>query len=159
MSPAAIPPSTFKFFARQMFGTSANIAEATVNRRYRAYFGTSPTTTLIVWFHLHHHDLLPKNGLPPHLLWGQLFLKMYATEEIHAGIAGVNETTFRLWSWLFIEAISKLESRTVSTIRFPHFGELLFLIPTFVSPDYLDKLIPTQTYDVFLFCFGGWDRL
>ena len=84
---------------------------------------------------------------------------MYASEEIHAGIAGVNETTFRLWSWLFIEAISKLESRTVSTIRFSHFGELLFLIPTFVSPDYLDKSIPTQAYDVFLFCFGGWDRL
>ena len=112
--PATISPSTFRYFASQMFGTSTNISEATQERRYRAYFGTSPTTTSTVWYRLHKADLLPQNGLPKHLLWAQLFLKTYASEEVHAGIAGVNEKTFRTFSWLFIEATTRLESQIVS---------------------------------------------
>ena len=48
-------------------------------------------------------------ALPKHMIWGLLFLKQYNPEAISAGIAGVNEKTFRKWSWFFIEELPELK--------------------------------------------------
>ena len=43
-------------------------------------------------------------------------MKVYATEVVLCGIVrGVDRKTFRKWSWVFIEALSYLESDVVST--------------------------------------------
>ncbi|KAH9095723.1 hypothetical protein LEN26_017765 [Aphanomyces euteiches] len=38
-----------------------------------------------------------------------MFLKVYATESIHATLAGVDEKTFRKWTWQWIEALADLQ--------------------------------------------------
>ena len=114
---ASIPPSTFRYLAKQISNPNRNCCDATEERRYRAYFSTSPFTTSTVWYRLFQADLLPEKGQPKHLLWGQLFLRIYNSEEVHAGLAGVDEKTFRKWSLLFIKATSYLVSRIVSSVR------------------------------------------
>jgi hypothetical protein len=50
------------------------------------------------------------NAERKHLLWALVFLKVYATEEIHCAIAGwPNADTFRKYSWYFVRKISELE--------------------------------------------------
>jgi len=52
-----------------------------------------------------------------HLLWGLLFLKVYATESILCGIVGgVDEKTFREWAWLMVEKMAALKTRIVSVV-------------------------------------------
>ena len=113
---ASIPSSTFRYLAKQISNRNrnSNCCDATEERRYRAYFGTSSFITSNIWYKLYKADLIPEKGQPKHLLWGQLFLRIYNSEEVHAGLAGVDEKTFRKWSWLFIKATSYLASRTVS---------------------------------------------
>ena len=157
---ASVPHATFRYLAKQI-SKGRSSCEATEERRYRAFFGTSSIVTSSIWVRLNQADLLPKNGLPAHLLWGQLFLKIYASEEIHAGLAGVNEKTFRKWSWLFIKAISYLESRTVSSIVFS--ARMLVNCCFFCSnnspSDSLGKSFSTGAHDKFMLRDCGWNRL
>jgi hypothetical protein len=47
--------------------------------------------------------------MPVHLLWALMFLKQYNKEEVNASMAGCDEKTFRLWSWLVIRVIADLD--------------------------------------------------
>ena len=49
------------------------------------------------------------------MLWGLMFLKIYASEGVLATLAGgVDEKTFRKWAWRFVDAIADLEDDVVS---------------------------------------------
>jgi hypothetical protein len=60
---------------------------------------------------------ISQHAKPVHLLWGLMLLKLYDNESVNCSTAGVDETTFRKWSWVFVEAISDLEHQLVSSNR------------------------------------------
>lgn len=86
--------------------------------RFRSWFGTPPHVVAIVWAGLALTGWLrsvskPK---PKHMLWALLFLKTYSTEPTLASrVGGVDEKTFRKWTWLYLEGIAGLASKAVST--------------------------------------------
>lgn len=62
-------------------------------RKFRAFFGTSPTVCFAVWNMLLVHR--PRKSTPEHLLWALLLLKQYSIESVNAALVGVSEKTFR----------------------------------------------------------------
>lgn len=83
-------------------------------RQYRHIFGTTPTICSILWGKIKDRNTLPPYARPLHLLCALLFLKVYSTEEVHAALTGLNEKTFRKWSWKFINLIASLDSEVVT---------------------------------------------
>lgn len=52
---------------------------------------------------------------PKHLFWALVFLKVYDTESVLTRlVGGVDNKTFRNWSWAFVDGISSLKPRVVS---------------------------------------------
>ena len=49
-----------------------------------------------------------------HLLWGLMLLKLYNLETPNSSFAGVDEKTFRKWSYFAIECIADLHTEVVS---------------------------------------------
>ena len=45
---------------------------------------------------------------PEYLLNALFFLKVYASEEVNATVAHMDEKTLRKWNWIVIKAISDL---------------------------------------------------
>lgn len=73
-------------------------------RIFRSFFGVSPSTCECLWNLLEN-----KTGTEPkYMLWCLLFLKQYNTEHLNASIVGVDEKTFRLWTWRFVELLAVL---------------------------------------------------
>ena len=83
-------------------------------RRFRAFFGAMPAVCADMWQMMNPFEEMSKYARPVHLLWGLMLMKVYATEEVLAGIAGVSEKTFRKWSWKFIKGMSALSYNLVS---------------------------------------------
>jgi len=77
------------------------------NRRFRSFFGISSSSCAIVWDLI--HTKLPEDCHPKHLLWGLLFLKVYATESIHASLVQADEKTLRKWQWCIVKELSKMK--------------------------------------------------
>jgi len=73
---------------RRQTGSRQPICE----RRFRSLFGVSPNLVPLLWA---EREDRPDETVPTHLLWALMFLKVYATESVHAAIAGVDEKTFR----------------------------------------------------------------
>jgi len=48
------------------------------------------------------------------LLWASHFLKTYGTESTLASQIGVDEKTFRKWTWILVYAIADLAPEVVS---------------------------------------------
>jgi len=66
-----------------------------MRRRFRAHYGTTPGICAFLWPRLEVFSLSPKPEYF-HLLWALLFLKLYDTEEVLAGmVGGVDEKTYR----------------------------------------------------------------
>jgi len=84
------------------------------NRRWRSYFGASANTVADVWNALDSTNRLPDNASLDHMLWTFMFLKVYETETIMAGIIACDEKTYRKWVWAFAEAIADLLNDLVS---------------------------------------------
>jgi hypothetical protein len=82
--------------------------------RYRAHFGTSPGVCALLWNEI--STIVPRKYCFKHVLWGLMFLKVYATEPVLAGKIGVDEDTFRDHIWVVIRAIASCKSRLVSLI-------------------------------------------
>lgn len=96
------------------------------NRKFRAFFGIPPSTCFIIWGSI--KSKIPPGCTPKHLLFGLLFLKVYASEHIHAALCSVSEKTFRKWAWVIVHLVSDL--RLVSyfsifDIFYYHEGNLL----------------------------------
>ena len=51
---------------------------------------------------------------PYHLLWGLMFLKLYDPEVIISGFLGVDEQTYRTWSFEMVEVMQRLKPVYVS---------------------------------------------
>ena len=85
---------------------------ATELRHFRAFFGISPSTCAFTWGKIKELDLAPR-AQPVHLLWALLFLHIYETECVIAGFLGVDEQTYRQWSFELVEVIAKLKPHVV----------------------------------------------
>ena len=93
-------------------------ATLTEDRRFRELFGCGPLVALKVWSMLLEESNEMTGADVVHMLWAMMFLKVYAKETTLSTMAGgVDEKTFRKWSWQFVSAISSLETTVVSRSR------------------------------------------
>ena len=83
-------------------------SEATFDGRFVAYFGVSPRIVEDCWLLILNSLLYPTGIQPIHLLWTLMHLKVYATEIVLAGIAKVDEKTFRKWSRVVRKIMAEL---------------------------------------------------
>jgi hypothetical protein len=108
----------FFTFGMEMIGKSSNVGPSTLtgNRRFRQNFGVSPRVVAYLWDMLDPYATIIAEGVSPeHLLWSLMLLKFYAKETTHCAMAGgVDEKSFRKWSWIFIDEVSFLEGDVVS---------------------------------------------
>lgn len=74
-------------------------------RKFRCFYGISPDVCATLWNKI--KDKHPGSE-PKHLLWCMLFLKNYHKEHVNAAITNVDEKTFRLWTWRFVEHLAKI---------------------------------------------------
>ena len=118
------PPSFFEKLGKETAGqydpggrrraAAGGVATRTEEDRFRAKFGTSPVICAALWHKLEPETTMLKGSRPMHLLWALMLMKIYATEAVLSVMAGgVDESTFRKWSWEFVEALSYLESSVV----------------------------------------------
>jgi hypothetical protein len=72
-----------------------------------SYFGATATVVAEIWNRLVVQNLLDvdSNPRPRHLLWSLLWLRQYNTEKMNRLLAGIDEKTYREWSWYFVELI------------------------------------------------------
>jgi hypothetical protein len=95
--------------------TTANVM------RFKSHFGTSPGVCSYIWSLIYpslhrNHECCGVQFF--HLLWGLMFLKVYETDSVLAGIVGgIDEKTFRKWKWIIVKALSTLKSRVVSYLE------------------------------------------
>ena len=101
-----------KYMGRRICATCIKDVKSTDQRRFRASFGASPEVCVKLW-HMTYASL-PVIVTFEHLLWAFLFLKIYATESVLAGIVGVDEKTYHLHVWTVIKSISDLKGNVVS---------------------------------------------
>ena len=81
-------------------------ATTTNMRRFTSMLGASPKVVALLWMIAGETTNASKLE---HLLWALMFLKVYASEAVHAALAGVDEKTFRKWSWFWVKVISELD--------------------------------------------------
>ncbi|KAH9139083.1 hypothetical protein AeRB84_016633 [Aphanomyces euteiches] len=80
-------------------------ASGTNQRRFVALFGVNCRVATQAWRAM---DTRPVGCQHRPMLWALLFLKVYASENVYAAIAAVDEKNFRKWSWIMLEALSSL---------------------------------------------------
>ena len=109
---------------RQLSSSASNLT--TAMRQFRSAFGINLLICRHVWNMIGR--IAPHNIIwlanPKYLLWAFLFLKRYDSTEINAAIAGVDEKTYRKWSWAYIELIAELD--VVSNILYLYYYYDLF---------------------------------
>ena len=83
--------------------------------RFKSLFGASSLVIAEIWHRIEETVVLEDpNAERKHLLWALVFLKVYATEEIHCAIVGwPNAETFRKYSWYFVRKIFELEDEVI----------------------------------------------
>jgi len=74
-------------------------------RKFRSFYGISPEVFATLWKLIRNK---PEGSEPKHLLWCMLFLKNYNTEHVNTAITKVDEKTFRLWTWRFVNLLAQL---------------------------------------------------
>ena len=84
---------------------SAETTSATGLRRFKAMLGVSHTLAGLLWIAAFDETYGTE---PKHLLWSLMFLKLYSSENVLASIAGVDEKTFRKWTWHWVRILSEL---------------------------------------------------
>ena len=101
-----LPPEAFVEEAKGMLLRTRR-SKAVGDRRFRGLFGTTPAVCSRLWFLVLPNA--PEKSRPADLLWALLFLKVYACEYVNAIVAGVDEKTFRKWSWCFVKLLSEVK--------------------------------------------------
>lgn len=86
--------------------TKSNSSKATTLRRFKSFFGISPSVCSIIW-ELLKYELVP-DSQPKHLLWCLCFLKQYNTEHLRRSIFKADEKTVRKWTWIFVKLLAEL---------------------------------------------------
>lgn len=82
-------------------------------RKFRSFFGVSPNVCAATWTRIKNK---PPGSEPKHLLWCLFFLKTYNLESVNSAVVGVDEKTFREWTWKFIKLLASLQ--VVSDIQY-----------------------------------------
>lgn len=95
---------TFLYLAEGMTSRALELHSVIQKRRFHALFAISPEDCSAVWRNFGRSEL--QNGQPVQLLWGLLFMKTYASEDVLCGITRSDRKTFRKWSWKVVDAIS-----------------------------------------------------
>lgn len=92
-------------------------------RRFKAEFGAPPEAVVDAWDLLMEsaflRDQLADTSRPPnpdHFLWALMLLKKYSVTTTLANSVGVDEKTFRKWSWIYLEATAELDKKVVRPI-------------------------------------------
>jgi hypothetical protein len=83
-----------------------DVGEITRKCRFCSLFGISTRICVLIWTLLSKQ--LGRKARSVHLLLTLFFLKHYSVEEVNAAFAGVNEKTYRKWTWLMLEELAKL---------------------------------------------------
>ena len=135
-------PSRFMELGREITHRAGNHrAFSTEYRRFRAFFGVSPSTCALLWGRIRTQGMAPR-ARAVHLLWGLLFLNLYDPEEVIAGFLGVDEQTYREWSYEMVVAIARLKPLVVcfftvfcSCLRSIslHFSHSSLFLPLFIG--------------------------
>ena len=82
-------------------------ANETNMRRFKSFFGTGAGGCEYVWRSLILHAQHGYQGLRfYHLLWAQMFVKLYNTVNVLSGMVKVDEKTFSKWVWIILDLIS-----------------------------------------------------
>ena len=103
-----VPPATFQFYAQEYIKNYHDyLADSTKNRIFSASFGISAMICTQI-LHL-IDDIIQTNTSPKHLLWALLFLKHYNTVSHNASIVGVDDKTYRKWTWKILKAIKSID--------------------------------------------------
>lgn len=118
-----VSPAVFVETARDRFGGKGKLTTATeystypeipiypisVITRFKANFGLSPHHVAVLWSRLWNAHIDGLAGIKPHnLLDALFFLKVYATESVHALLVSTDEKTLRKWNWRILEAIASM---------------------------------------------------
>ena len=85
-------------------------------KSFRSLFFIAPSNCSLLWAKIKQQNLAPR-AKPEHLLWALLWLKLYATDEVLAGILGVDEDTFRERTFEMVRAIQGLKPFYVSYLH------------------------------------------
>ena len=121
MERTTICPDECASIAREIFGKKGYLNKTThaLDKEIcSSLIGTSYSVCSELWNLM---ELSNKEGTkgakPKHLFWALLFLKCYCTEAILTRVVGgVDEKTFRKWTWLFVGSIAELKPRVVSVV-------------------------------------------
>jgi hypothetical protein len=118
---ALVDASAVLEVGRAIMKRETNRSVATEERRFREFFGCSPTVAANAW------NMIELKGEEwtgiqqhfgrevKHMLWALMFLKTYAKESTLSTLAGgVDEKTLRKWSQIYVEALAMLEPYLVS---------------------------------------------
>lgn len=117
-----LTPSLCASLARDVFskntGYSNKTNKALDQEICKSLLGTSYTVCSEIWNLVNplESDVLQlQKAHPRHLFWALLFLNCYCTIPILTRVVGgVDDKTFREWSWLFVKEIANLKPRVVS---------------------------------------------
>lgn len=101
MAVSVVTPEAFLAMGNGLIDENATALD---ERPFRAHYGTGPLTCARIWTMC--IDAFPRGVLTIHLLWGLLFLKVYATEDVLCKIAKTTRKTFRKWSWKVVKVIA-----------------------------------------------------
>lgn len=96
------------------FGNNAPFTERNLGT-FKSHFGTTPGVCAFVWNAIAQHSAGAEFY---HLLWALMFIKIYASEAVLKGKAGVqDEKTLTKWTWIVLRAIeNNLLPLTVSEL-------------------------------------------
>ncbi len=108
----SVHPNIFYERGLQIAGIRTRTLCDTNMEYFRSHFGVSPGVASIIWDMIFCR--LPNNFCFYHVLWGLLFMKVYATAPVLAGKVGADEGTFRERSWKVVKAIASLKCSVVS---------------------------------------------
>lgn len=95
-----------EFFNVGLTVAASNSRGCTGMRRFRSLFGCLPCHCSTIWGLL--SDSHPLGGKYIHLLLALLFLRVYATESVNHAMTGLDEKTFRKWSWEYVNLLSTM---------------------------------------------------
>ena len=90
-----ISPAVFEEIGDQIFSRAHGLSFTTRIRRFSALFGVSPNVCAYVWAIIYKN--LPNFTELDHLIWANLFLKIYATEFVNCVLTGPDCKAYRKW--------------------------------------------------------------
>lgn len=101
-----VTSKTFSKLGNIYTKSSLTRSETIALRRFKSFFGVTPSVCLIIWKKLTSN--LPVDAEPKHLLWSLSFLKQYCDEHNTRSIFRCDEKTIRKWTWVFVSLLSNM---------------------------------------------------